>query len=1479
MPRLLRLRFVSVGHSLARMNDLALDFRDRDGRATDAALWLRNGGGKSSILNLFFALLRPHRSEFLGGKADARQRSLGDYILSEDRAVVIAEWELDAAAGSLDLDVERYVTGVFYERRDTAGEFRRLFFATRVVDAHPETTLDGLPLYTSDADGKRARRTLVAFREAWLSLRDRLPHLGVSATERQREWHEILESARIDSKLFAYQVRMNLREGGADELFRFSDAEDFIDFLLELALDPALGEQVSHNIGTYRRELLQRKEQLLPERELVAGMIERLEPLRRVRDERQALGQRLGQAHADISALERWSARRIEALVGVEAVAEEAQRAHAAAAARSQQEARALLQRDAALRRHAAQIRLARLEEERENAHELFRQAQRQARIWTAAVPLRDALRFEQRARDYHQQIEEREAKHAPLRQRLGEAAHRLVAGLRWRGRDLRQRAAVCSEDAAAAREEANAYRDTVAEATARRATATEQVRHLEAQLNTAKQERQRLIADDVLGAGEGATAAVERLEALLREHDAALARMVEEQERRDASLESLDASYEAAVAECAAAERSIEELEAARSQGWAERQALEEASMLHVALELETPDLDRLGDEAASTLDARARREQEQVVEVRLARANDERAALHIRDRGLLPPSTDVQRVLNALETRLDAAWSGWSWIANNVPSGQMREVVRRVPHLAQGVVVRPNDLDRAREILQEAACEPDGPVVLASTDAFEQAGARVGEVLGPAEHAWFDRDAARNKLVTLQVGLNAHDARIREAEQHQRELLDLRARLEAFRRRYPRGWFAAQEARIERTRQHRDEVRERRDILGGERRAIREQRKQYEVERERRQRVRASDTARLDRAQRYHEQHEAPAASWRAAQQRAIGERDEAEKEISAWSDMAGEADGRAEAATAEASRLGEDARSIEEEASKVEYTAAGAEISPVQGALDTLRAQYRQLRVQYEHEVDAAGLLALAKESEAEAWRARQSLQRLLSEEVTERDAREALDGLGDSDGAEEVRQQTSEQAASLQGRLGQIAGRLESARKGLQDADDTCRKRDVVSAPERAPAEPEIAEAEAGRCASDAEACDVRAREEWASAERAKSEADTARAGRNRLEGQRDRLRGLQSGYTDLLPVPVAASPADAASDGAAVEEATFSERIAALETLLREARDAWRNLDRQRNAAAQDVRTWLSDARFERLESMWTRRFLEHDEESLEGQAPALAEQLALRCQHLDAQIADADRHRDILVDAVLGVADEGLKLLRSADRHSRLPDHLPGLGGAQFLRITTATPDDPAERRGRIGQLVDELADSDRAAGGVALVQAAVRRLARPIQVRVLHPDPALERRLVSIAEMARFSGGEQLTGAILLYCTLARLRARSRGLSQRSSSVLVLDNPIGRASRARFLELQREVARAMGVQLVYTTGVNDYEALRALPIVIRLRNERMDRNRGHRLLEHVPDEGLEVTRVARSEEAAVAAVGGQGAARAVVEP
>ena len=67
---------------------------------------------------------------------------------------------------------------------------------------------------------------------------------------------------------------------------------------------------------------------------------------------------------------------------------------------------------------------------------------------------------------------------------------------------------------------------------------------------------------------------------------------------------------------------------------------------------------------------------------------------------------------------------------------------------------------------------------------------------------------------------------------------------------------------------------------------------------------------------------------------------------------------------------------------------------------------------------------------------------------------------------------------------------------------------------------------------------------------------------------------------------------------------------------------------------------------------------------------------------------------------------------------------------------------------------------------------------------------------------------------------------------------------MLVLDNPIGTASRLSFLEMQREVASAMNVQLIYATAVNDLNAVGALENIIRLRNTRADRRTGCQFIE-----------------------------------
>lgn len=113
----------------------------------------------------------------------------------------------------------------------------------------------------------------------------------------------------------------------------------------------------------------------------------------------------------------------------------------------------------------------------------------------------------------------------------------------------------------------------------------------------------------------------------------------------------------------------------------------------------------------------------------------------------------------------------------------------------------------------------------------------------------------------------------------------------------------------------------------------------------------------------------------------------------------------------------------------------------------------------------------------------------------------------------------------------------------------------------------------------------------------------------------------------------------------------------------------------------------------------------------------------------------------------------------------------------------------------------------------------------------REVSVEVLKPNKAQRLVYVPISELAPLSGGMRATAAIALFCTLARVRAANQGVRM-GVGTLILDNPLGEASSTYLVALQRLMAEKNGIQLLYTSAVNDYDAIRLFPVVNRLTNE-----------------------------------------------
>src|SRR5487761_973400 len=171
MYLLRRVYFDSIGHKDARFDPLVLDFRSDGGqKPLDSVLWLRNMGGKTSMLALIFSVLQPGYRDFLGREKAGEVRQLQKYVLADDIAHIVLEWSStgDGLLASLE-DETILVTGVVMTyRRGQTSELDRHFYAFRSLTGTPS--------------------------------------LEAVITDKQSEWKATLESLGLDPEIFRYQL-------------------------------------------------------------------------------------------------------------------------------------------------------------------------------------------------------------------------------------------------------------------------------------------------------------------------------------------------------------------------------------------------------------------------------------------------------------------------------------------------------------------------------------------------------------------------------------------------------------------------------------------------------------------------------------------------------------------------------------------------------------------------------------------------------------------------------------------------------------------------------------------------------------------------------------------------------------------------------------------------------------------------------------------------------------------------------------------------------------------------------------------------------------------------------------------------------------------------------------------------------------------------------------------------------------------------
>ncbi|WP_030162633.1 hypothetical protein [Streptomyces sp. NRRL S-244] len=1457
--------------------------------APAGVLFLENGGGKSVLLKLIFSVMLPGHRNTLGGASSGVLRK---FLLADDCGHVALEWQHTQTGECVVVGKVSEWRG-----RQVSNDPRKFAEAWYSFRPGPGLSLDNLPVAEATAvrppvegaSGARGRRrTMKGFRDALTEAGKAYPHLEVYFEEIHDRWNEHLTELGLDPELFRYQREMNADEGEAAGLFAVKKDSDFTDLLLRAVTDTRDTDGLADLVHGFGNKLGRRAE-LMAERDFTAGSVDLLTKIVEAAETRS----RLRDVHAGAERRTRTLARRLSARATEERgrAADLAQRvtgaAHGVTSAESARSRSAAVSAELAYRHASLALTVA------DKAAAAQRRELLEARTlhsaWQAAeIVLRHRAAADRSARVAAAILEaERDA--APALAARATAAAALVRALHTAA-EGGERVANEEEERSAALQEAGeaAHRDATAAATAAQRARSE-AEHLRARLAEVQQETAEAVRagwlDDSAPDADPARAA-------LAASDAEKTAVAAWDESREAARTTADAAREAAAAESRAeltAARAADAADAAEAAHDAEHRAaasladsprlaellglppVPETFLPHprtgTPAESGTPtgpkgaagsaapaepgggltvaDLDRNADELREMLTRGVGAAERQLFELRTAAADDARILGALGDGGLLPPGPDVLATVEYLGEHGIPALPGWRYLAQSVDPADHAAVLAARPELVDGVVITdPDTHARAREVLSGAALLPRSTVAVGTAAALlapvpPADHSDAGVFLVPPNPAMHDEHAADEERQALRTRATARDTEIRELAARLAGDRELAARLASWRTGCPPGRLAELAQQAEAARAFAEEA----DAELAEARTVRAE----------------ADEAAADAARVRDERQDAAQRARRAADALAglafrLRERAGWQAKVRELADDAAESEARAEVCLDRARAADEDRRAAQRAADDARRTARAlrAERAEIAGApealpeddgtakapLPDLREAYRAANRLYEKVGVGADLRAEQARAESDESAALAELDRLTNKVRTR--AAQLLEGTDGADGpsrqaaaarAESLVQMLETRAQVASEQLGRLRGEAERHAPTEGEAHTDLPEELIPGDVEQAQALLRTATAQLAAHTAAVET----ARAAHADLLRAHRAAEDGAGGFDETAAMlRDLLRDHTHQDDEQEP---AAHPGTLEEARQSAAEARRSLRgcaadLSAAESAVREASDI---LVRHANAN-----------RYEQVRTPARQQIRELPASALPEHAAAWAAAFAPRLRVLTDELAQLERNRDSIVDRLRGLVESALATLRSAQRLSQLPEGLGEWSGQEFLRIRFEEPDQ-ATLTERLGEVIDEATrtavkkNSSASFGegrrdGMSLLLRGVQAALEPkgISVEILKPDAVLRAERVPVGQMGDvFSGGQLLTAAIALYCTMAALRSNDRGRDKhRHAGTLFLDNPIGRANATYLLELQRAVSDALGVQLLYTTGLFDTTALAEFPLVIRLRND-----------------------------------------------
>ncbi|MEU8216720.1 hypothetical protein AB0C47_13220 [Micromonospora taraxaci] len=1416
-----------IGAPAARFRNVWLEFGSRTGNPLDTILWMRNGGGKSTLIALICASIRPARNDYLATAETGRH--LEDCVLGADTAHIAIEWQ--------DPEGRRMVTGAVYEWADRVQpadpnasweQLQQRWYAFTPVRQAAE--IDLLPFH----DANHHPTTLKAFGDAITALPPEADSVLVEYKD-QGKWTSALQDRGLDPGLFTAILKINASEGGIEKQFKFSTTDDFVRYLLSLVADSTASRKLSIMLGKHRASIA-RHPRLRTELDFTQEAVEhlkllkedhqRLKEIENVRTEKRCQAGRLVASFTETAAQARIQIARHNEQAGQHRDRQEQAAEKADAYERLHRE---YLWWVADLRHAAASTQSAQADDvvtecrRIRQAWQLVPTVVRHAQVVARLAGLRD-----QQARD--------EVDAEPALRAYQHAAAQLIAVLQRSQHELEPAIAANDVAAATAESEQSTARDKVGVADRELGALTAESDQLTGRLTMFEKAVDRAIEDGHLPAGADLTdthaACAASHSRLVHQIDVELPRATAElaEERRP-----IDAEYGDLNERITGRGAALQKLEGERGPLLGQVARLSSHPRLTLLGQADTVDpvaTNRTLQQALTDAIIAIDRER---IDLAVKDADDRRALQSLAQQpGLLPASLDLARAVDVLRENTIPATTGWHYLADAVPPASWQHAITIAPSLVAGLLVYDADnLEAARQHLDAAALTPGTTVHVSTTgalqDAIDTGTSLVDGFVVPPAAALFDRDAAATEVERREAASATRAGHMQQLQVARESDQSLVHELAVLATKCPPGHLehlAAEHERITAAiaaaqRRHgevsalRIEFDARTVELNQWRtRAISEERIMSS-----RVQVLSGLTNQLPaiteiRARLTH----IPAARAEHDAARAIAVIQEQH-----YSSTARQARSAADRDRRIISGLQREAAGLVDAASNATADAGTISLAQAQSIYGTAREAH-QLRAS--HNVLAAKIDGLADEATglaAAIGEAAEDVQKLANDLAATPAAADPVVIAQHAAAAEHHESEAVGDAAVKRNDAMQAHGTLQ---KAILDRP----AHGELMLPVTEPADADHAQ----RLQADAEE----------QQELHRSQQQTAAAALADIKKMIERLTTDADQFDNLAGSLY--SDDEQFIDGSeptAAYTGTITDAMTEAAAARRELTKADRGVTAGRTAVTERGHTisrWAGESRFATVSAEVKGRFASGEHTSgLAEEADHLTAEITLYRANLQGQLDEVEQDKQIVVSALCEEARTALKMLHRAQTQAQLP---PGLGehlkNRRFLDVSPKHGVDtsPAVMRSRISTLVDGLVQSEAKTqpdGKTLTWQAVSAAVGGPgnFIARVLKPSTNLADEREPVERMGKWSGGEKVTISLLLFCMLARLRAASRGTDHPGLGVLPMDNPLGTVNYVAFLDLQRRVAAANGIQLIFLSGLADMRAIGRFPNIIRMKN------------------------------------------------